>query len=45
MKPCRRHASKPHYKQSAEWDYSLLIIVTFCVGALCGATVALGVVL
>lgn len=38
-----RHATRPHYRRTAEAAYLGLIWVTFVAGALCGATITLGV--
>lgn len=38
----RRHATKSHYKQSAERDHAYLLAWTFVTGAMLGASIALG---
>lgn len=43
----RRASIKPYFKRSAERDHAhaatLTILLTFAVGAMCGASIALGV--
>ena len=41
----RRHATRPHYRQSAEKDHGILLAMTFIVGCLVGATVTMGLLL
>lgn len=38
----RRHATRPHYRRSAERDHIQLLAWTFIVGAMAGASIALG---
>lgn len=38
----RRYSRQPHYKASAERDHVFAALFTFVVGAMCGASIALG---
>jgi len=41
----RRHATRPYFPRAERRDVAITIWLAFVVGAMCGATVALGVLL